>query len=150
MVGEKVLNWIFSPLTSHLSARWSIIVISFIITLIVTLIYKYTTDQKLLKGIREEMKQLQQEAKKHRENPEHMMQINQEILKKNGILMKSSLKPTLFTLIPIIIIFGWLRTTFGAETNLINIFGIKFGWLGTYILSSIVFSIVLRKSMRVA
>lgn len=149
MVFDAALNWIFGPITNNLSPRWSVIVISFFLTLLTTLAYKFLTDQKLLKSIREEMKQLQAEAKKARENPQQMMQINQEIMKKNAMVMKSGLKPMLITFAPLIIIFGWLSKTFTSAGDLISIFGWELGWLGTYILSSIVFSIALRKIMKV-
>ena len=145
----EVLDWIFHPLVAPFTPLWSVIILSFVITLFVTLAYKFFTDQKLLKSIKEEMKQLQGEVKKARDNPERMMQLNQEMMRKNAILLKSSFKPMVITLIPILIIFGWLRKTFGNNGDLLHIFGLSFGWLGTYIISSIIFSMVLRKVLKV-
>ena len=60
MVFENILNPIFFPLLS-LPTLWAVIILSFLISLIITIIYKYTTDQNLMKQLKEEMKEFQKE-----------------------------------------------------------------------------------------
>ena len=44
-----------------------------------------------------------------KDNPEKMTQVNKQLMEKNLTYMKHSMKPMLFTFIPIIVIFGWMR-----------------------------------------
>ena len=91
------------------------------------------------------MKELQKDVKKVKDQPDKVMRLNKEIMKKNAVVFKNSFKPMLITLIPILLIFRWLNVTFADAGDLL--FG--FQWLGTYIISSIVFSVILRKIMKV-
>jgi len=116
---------------------WFIIFISFIITLISTLVYKYTTNQKLMKSLKEEIVILQKKGKK-----------DKEIWNKQMTIMKNSLASTFYTFIPIIILFRWLSTHMSTE-KIINIWFIHIGWLGTYVIFTIVFSYVVRKILKV-
>lgn len=93
-----------------ISPFWSILIISFVLTLVITLVYKFTTDQKKMKKLKEDMKEYQKKIKTlSKENPQKAMAIQQEAMKHNMDYMKSSFKSTLYTFIPIIIIFGWLN-----------------------------------------
>jgi len=109
LVFENILDPIFNPLLKMPPAL-AILLISFIITLIITLVYKLTTDQNKMKKLKQDMKEYQKKIKSlSKENPQKAMAIQQEAMKKNMEYMKSSFKSTLYTLIPIIIIFGWLN-----------------------------------------
>lgn len=135
----------------------SILIMSVILTLIITLIYKYTTDQILLKDLKGQVKSYQNQIKTLRANGEtdKIMEVNKKAMKLNMQYMKHSMKPMLYTFIPIILIFGWLKSIYPSGTIIlpfpfkIPLFGLGFGWLGTYIVASIIFSIVIRKFMKV-
>ncbi|MBU0666242.1 MAG: EMC3/TMCO1 family protein [Nanoarchaeota archaeon] len=105
---ENFLDPVFRPLL-NLSFFWSILIISFMLTLLITLVYKYATDQHLMKKLKSEMKSLQNELKKFKNDPKKAMAHQKKIMEKNMEYMKHSFKPTLYTFIPIIIIFGWLN-----------------------------------------
>lgn len=155
MILDGFFNTIFGPIVNNLPPLVSIFIVTLIITFLVTIAYKYLSNQSEIKTAKEETKMLQQEIKKHKDNSQKIMELNKELMKRSGILMKNSLKPTLITFIPIILIFNWLRKTFIPYGNLINwgfsvpIFGTGWGWLGTYIVFSIIFSIILRKILKV-
>ena len=119
--------------------RISIIFISFLVTLVVTIVSYYFTDREKMKEIKERQKHLRTEMKKHKDNPEKMMEINQKMLEDIPEQMKQSFKPMLITIIPLIIFFGWLRSTFGATD-------IASTWLWWYIGASVAFSLIIRKS----
>ena len=93
--------------------------------------------------------------KNHKEDKEKFAEINKKAMSKNLELMKHSMKPTIFTFIPIILIFSWMRTTYIPTGDLFSwgfqmpFFGVGIGWLWTYILSSIIFSIALRKVLKI-
>lgn len=106
---EKILDPIFNPLL-ELGYFWFILIIAFFLTLIITLIYKFTTDQTLMKKLKAEMKTLQKEMKTLAHDPKKAMAHQKKLMSKNMDYMKHSLKPTLYTFIPIIIIFGWLNS----------------------------------------
>lgn len=122
----------------------SMILITLILALIITIVYKYTTNQKLMKELKDEMKAFQAKIKENRENPQKMMSLQKEMMEKNMSYMKHSMRPTLITFIPLIIFYGWLKSAYGDQTLF---FGL--GWIWTYIIFSVVFSSILRKVLKI-
>jgi len=120
------------------NARISILVLSFLVTLFITIITYYMTDRKRMKELKDKQKALRAEIKKCRDNPQRMMELNKQMMEDMPEQLKHSFKPMLITMIPIIIVFAWLRSTF-ALTALAKT------WFWWYIGSSIIFSIGLRK-----
>jgi uncharacterized membrane protein (DUF106 family) len=244
---DPVLNVIFGPLL-RIDALLAIIIISFIISLLIVIIYKWTTDQNLMKSLKDEIKALQAQVKTLKDKPEEALAVQKRAMETNMKYMMQSLKPTLVTFIPIILIFGWLSghlafdpllpgseftatldlvddlvgnisvvtpkgitvigdasrnitdgvavftftgdsgkyvltfdvvdqgfskeviisdkkeyadvietykgnvrsiTLSNAKAKILNLFGWQLGWLGTYIIFSVIFSLVLRKLMKV-
>ena len=145
MVLDSFFNSIFgwaiqmSPLTG-------IIVVAFTLTLIVTIVYKIMTDQDMLKNIKQEMKDIRKEIKLASQDPSKMAELNKRSMEKSMTQMKHTLKPTLITMLPLLFALTWLRNTY--ETLTLNFFGIS-SWLWTYIILSLIFSISLRKIMKV-
>ncbi len=105
---EAIVDPILSPLLK-LNPLLGIAIISFILTLLITLIHKFVTNQEVMKGLKKDMKDHQDEMKKHRDDPKKVMEIQKKVMEKNMEFMKHSFKPMIFTFIPIIIIFGWLN-----------------------------------------
>lgn len=122
--------------------RASIIIISIVVTFISTLITKWLTNQEHLKDLKKRQKELSEEMKKHKDNPDKLMALQSEALKITGVMMKSSFKPLLITFIPFLILLYWLRAVFTPIMGT--------GWIWWYIVASLVSSIVLRKVMKVA
>ncbi len=94
---------------------WSIFIITVIVSLITTVIYKYASNQKELKRIKEEVKKYQEEIKKHRNNPKKAMEIQKKMFSLSGEQMKHSLSSMLYTFIPVILIFGWMSASLAFE-----------------------------------
>ncbi|MBS3112703.1 DUF106 domain-containing protein [Candidatus Woesearchaeota archaeon] len=115
----KILDPVFNPLLA-LPSLWTIIIISVLVALLMTLIYKLATDQNLMKEIKTEMKELQAEVKKFSHDPGKAMEIQKRMMEKNMDYMMHSMKPTLFTFIPIILIFGWLSMHLAYEPIIPN------------------------------
>lgn len=109
---NTVIDPVFRPFLS-LEPFWAIMGISLLVSLIVTLIYKWVTDQEVMKTLKEDMKAMQKELKKLRDQPEKMMKKQKKLMEKNMQYMKHSMKPTLVTFLPIIIIIGWLYAHMG-------------------------------------
>ncbi len=123
----------------------SLLIISLIITIFSTLVYKYATDQKTVKQVKEEMKAMQSEMKTLKDNPSKMLEKQKEIMEKNMIIMKNSFKPLIFTFIPLLIVLFLLRKTYDPLGKIL--FGLT--WLWIYIISSIIFNLILRKILKV-
>ena len=109
-----LLDPVFMPLL-NLDVVWVIAIISLIISLIVTLIYKFMTDQNLMKRLKDEMKALKDEMKELKAHPEKMMEVQKKAMQTNMQYMMQSMKSTLVTFIPIIIIFGWMNANIAYE-----------------------------------
>jgi uncharacterized membrane protein (DUF106 family) len=101
------LDPIFNPLLA-LQPIYVILIMSIAITAIMTLLYKLFTDQKLMKTLKEEMKVLQKQVKEYSQHPEKLATVQKEIMQKNMQYMKHSMRPTLITMLPIILIIGWM------------------------------------------
>lgn len=114
MAWHDFLTPVFKPLL-ELGPFWAIFIISLLISLIITFVYKWVTDQKLMKSLKEEQKEMQKQVKALKDNPQEMMKVQKEAMKKNMTYMKHSFKPTLITILPIIIIFGWMAAHFSYE-----------------------------------
>ncbi len=105
---DTPLNFVFGPLL-HLPPFWSILIISFIISIIIVLVYKFFTNQKVMKGLKDETKALQKQMKELKDDPKKAMEVQKKAMQTNMQYMMKSMKPTLITFIPIILIFGWLQ-----------------------------------------
>lgn len=108
MVLDNFFGAIFGPLL-QLPPLAGIVVISFLLSLLLTLVYKWVTDQTLMKALKDELKELQVEMRKLSKEPEKLMKVHKKAMDKNMKYMMHSMKPTLFTLLPILLIFAWLN-----------------------------------------
>ena len=120
------------------NSKLSIIIISFLVSLFITVIRYFMVDKEKMKSMKEKQKALREEMKQYKNNPEKMMEINQKMLEDMPEQMKQSFKPMIITLIPILIIFAWMRSIY-TLTDIANT------WLWWYIVSSLIFSIILNK-----
>jgi len=145
MILYDALHWIFGYFI-NLNPLWGLVFVTFVMTLFVTLCYKYFTNQELMKSLKNEMKTLRDEAKKYSGDMDKLKQHNSQMWEKQMVMMKQSLKPMFITLIPFFIIFAWLKQVYdGTELSFLGITS----WFWIYIIFSIVFSLVLRKLLRV-
>ena len=111
---ENLLNPVLNPLLI-LHPLWTLLILSFLISLIITLIYKAMTDQDLMKQLKAETKEFQKEMKELKDHPEKVMAVQKKAMQTNMKYMGLSMKPTLVTFIPIIIIFGWMHAHLAYE-----------------------------------
>jgi uncharacterized membrane protein (DUF106 family) len=112
MVFENTLNPIFGPLL-QLDSVISILIISLLVALLSTIIYKYATDQKTMKHLKEKMKKDQKKIKQLRNKPEEMLKFQKKSMATSFEYTKMSMKASLFTIIPILLIFGWIKGHLG-------------------------------------
>lgn len=122
--------------------KLAIIIISLLVSIFVSLIYKLTIDQVRMKELKDKQKKLQEEIKKHKENPEKMLELQKEMMGHSGEMMKHSFKPMLLTFIPFLILFNWLRSVF-ISTSL------EKSWIWWYIILTLVFNLLLKKVFKI-
>jgi len=111
---DPVLNPVFQPLLS-ISSFLAILVLALVISLLITLVYKYMTNQEEMKRLKDQQKDFQKRMKGLRSEPQEMMKVQKEAMKVNMEYMKHSFKPTLITMLPIILIFGWMNAHLAFE-----------------------------------
>ncbi len=122
--------------------KLGIILISVSITFLLTLVTKYFTNQNRMKELKGIQKACQIKIKSGKLSPEEMSKINKEMLNCSMEMMKHSFKPMFITLLPILVIFWWVRGIFGTST-------IAHSWIWYYIGASIISSIIFRKLLKV-
>ena len=141
---DSFFNSIFGSLIEK-SPLGAILIISLILTFLITLAYKYLTNQATLKAMKQEMDGLRKEIKVNKDDPKKLMEIQKKSMQQSLEQMKHTIKPMIITFIPLVIIFGWLRNSY---TPIGKILG-PLTWIWVYIIFSIVFSMILRKVMKV-
>ena len=131
-----------------------IYLVTLVTSLFITLVNKYLSDQVAIKALRLEMKESQKKMRKvMKKDPKKAQKMQQAHMKKSFEMMKHTMNPKIMltTMVPILVIFGYMRTLYSPLGEFFNIFGFTtFGWLGTYIVFSIINSIVLKKVLDVA
>ena len=111
---NNILDPILGPLLNF-PTLLAVIILSFVISLIITIVYKYTTNQDLMKQLKEEMKEFQREIKELKKDPERAMQVQKKSMQTNMKYMMHSMRSTLFSIVPIIIIFGWMNSNLAFD-----------------------------------
>ncbi len=125
--------------------RLWIVIFAFFVSVVITIANYFLTDKELMKNIKEKQKRLREEMKKYRNDSQKMMELNKQMMEDFPNQMKQSMKVSVITLIPLLLLFNWLRVSF-ASTTLAEpgLFGWPI-WTWWYILSSLVWSMILRK-----
>jgi len=144
-----ILGKLLNPLLAKLGPLGFVVFISLLVSLVTVIVYKYTTDQILMKSIKEDLDKLNKKMREHKADSQKMMQVQKEMWSKQMTMMKHSFTSTIYTFIPIIILFSWLNANMGTYGKILPLGFVNFGWLGSYILFAILFSMILRKILKV-
>ena len=121
----------------------------FIITFVTVIIQKYGTNQEELKKLKEEQKILQEEMKKYKDHPQKLLELQKRSFEFMPKTMDLTMKPLIYTAIPFVLFFRWFNDYFSTP-ELINLkfFGFL-SWFWFYFVASLIFSMILRKVMKV-
>ena len=134
----QILDW---------SKMWGLVIVTASLSLVMTVIQKYGTDQETLKEIKKEQKEIQKEIKKYKDNPEKILELNKKQFAVMPDMMKITMRPLLYTMLPFILLFRWFNDYF-------SVVDFKFlgflSWFWIYFIGSIIFSQVFRKILKVA
>jgi len=178
------LDWIFGPILAldpmyPANPLLTVFLIATIIAFVTTLANKLLVDQDEMQASREEMKEFQEKMKEAQMSGDSKQlakaqAMQQEVMAKQGAMMKNSFKPLIVTIVPIMLMFWWMA----QPENAINairvelpqfvyyvllvplwqyIFGMFYGgganipfvagWLGWYMLCTFAMTQILRKFM---
>ena len=95
----------------------------------------------------EEKKKLQAEMKEFKDNPQKVLELQKKQFEFMPLMMKHSMRPIIYTGIPLILLFRWFMDYFSVLPDF-KFFGF-FSWFWYYLILSIIFSSILRKIMNV-
>jgi uncharacterized membrane protein (DUF106 family) len=101
------LNPILYPLV-HIDPLVAVIVLSFVVALCNKVAYWKFTDQSLIREYKAQLKKFQEQLKKAKDDTKKMLEIQSKMMDINMQLMTQQFKPLLITMLPVIIIFGWM------------------------------------------
>ena len=148
-------EYIFNPTAGFLlnwNLTWGMIIIVLVLSFLMTLIQKYTTDQKTLKELKKEQKEVQKQIKEFKNHPGKMMELQKKQMSFMPKQMKLSMRSMVYTGIPLILLFRWFNDYFSAIVaqtgEPVRFFGFL-GWVLFYLLFSIIFSSIFKKWMDV-
>jgi len=128
-----LLNW---------NLNWGMLAVVFIIALITTLIQKYATDQKTLREMKKEQKEIQAQMKEFKNHPEKLMELQKKQFAMMPKQMKLSMRPIMYTGIPFILFFRWFNDFFITAGS--PKFWLGLSWFWFYFIFTMIFSSVLR------
>ena len=100
---KNTVTSIFDPTAGILlnwNITWGMIIIVIIISIFMTIVQKYATDQETLRELKKEQKILGNEMKKYRDNPEKMLELQKKQFEFIPQTMKLSMRPIIYTGIP--------------------------------------------------
>ena len=148
---KDTVHLVFDPIIIPLltwNLLYGMVILIIIISSITSLVQKYATDQETLKQIKKDQKTLQKEMQKYKNDPKKMIDFQKKQMEFMPKMMKLSMRPIIFTGIPFVLFFRWFMDYFNSIGNSDILLGM--GWFGTYFVLTIIFSMVLKKVLKVA
>lgn len=172
---QEIINLVFSlmddllgpffHLTSntHLNLLIGVFLVATLISAIIIAISNRMVDQQRMKEIKAEIAKYQKKIKKARDRRDikKAAALQNEMMKYNREMMGMFLRPMIYTFIPIVLIFTWLRryeylNDFIAQQGylvslpfVIPKFGSTLGWFGWYIICSFPTSVLIKKIFKI-
>ena len=111
-----------------------LLAIGFLVSLFVTLVSKFFTNQKVLKKLKEEVNEIRDSLKEFKHDVAKMAELNRRMLHKSTEQMRHSLRSLFFTMIPLLLLIAWMHSNVAAEN----------------IMPGDTFSVIVEKDARVA
>jgi uncharacterized membrane protein (DUF106 family) len=159
-----IILGIFFHLTNNdrFNVMFGIFAVSAIVSGMIIYITSKFVDQKEMRDLKEKMAKFQKKAKKAQEkkNTKELARINRQMMEVQRKMFSKSMKPMLYTMVPIILIFS-LLSQYGYVKSFIQvhgcvvslpfilpIWGSELKWLGWYILCSFATSSLIKKILK--
>ncbi len=143
----NILNW---------NTSIGMLILVIILSIITTLMQKYLTDQETIRELKKDQKAIQAEMKKYKDNPDKILEFNKKQMELMPKLMELTMRPSMYTIIFFVLFFRWFGDYFTNSDAVF--FGLikansSFlfpGWVWFYLITSIIASSILRKTLKVA
>jgi uncharacterized membrane protein (DUF106 family) len=143
---KNSIHYVLDPSAGAL-LNWNLnigmLIVVLIITIITTVVQKYATDQKTLKELRTEQKEIQKQMKEFKNHPEKLMELQKKQFAMMPKQMKLSMRAIIYTGIPFVLFFRWFNDFFVAMGG--AKFWLGLSWFWFYLIFALVFSSILRK-----
>ena len=134
--------------------NWNIligmIIILAVLSFLMTLVQKYTTNQKEMREMKEEQKKLQAQMKEYKDHPQKLAELNKKQMEFMGRMFKESMNSIVYTTVPIILLFRWFGDYFAQEAVASYRFLGFLSWIWFYLIAFMILSSVFRKVLKVA
>lgn len=147
----KSVDTIFAPLAIF-NATTSLFIVSCIITAVIIILNRFTTNRKAIKEIKEKMQNIREQltAAQKIGDTKSADKFLSEMMNINNEYMKHMYKGLFVSLIVITIFFPWVRYSYGAAAVAslpfdVPFIGGKLNWILWYILVSFTMGWVIRK-----
>ncbi len=130
------------------------ILVALVTSLLSQLSFAFFTKKDFIDNSREEMKSMQKRLLSMSPEAEDYMALQNKLLDLNMQLMTHTMKPTLVTMIPFLAIFMYAKSVVPSDVPIISfpfslpLIGTSLEFFGTYFISSILFSMIIRKVLR--
>jgi len=112
----STLDAIFMPIILKTHMAVAIFIISFIVSFIITLANKLLVDQDRMHEIKQTVMEYNKKLQKARNDPDMLKRLEEEgqaVMEMQMEMMRMGLKPMIYTWVPIILIFAYLRHVYG-------------------------------------
>ena len=90
-------------------------IIGLLVSLFVTLVNKFFTNQKILKKLKDEIKEIRGSIKEFKHDASKLGELNRQIIYKNSEQMRHSLRSLFFTMIPLLLLVTWMHSHVALE-----------------------------------
>ena len=125
-----------------------VMTIGALVGLVTSLLNKKLINRDRMEEIQKQTKEYQKQLKEAQKekNTKKMEEINKKMMPLMTEQMKMSFKPMMYTFVPIILLFTWLGSKYGQLGVLANIpliLKTEWGWLGLYILSTLIVTLTI-------
>lgn len=117
--------------------KTSVIAISALVSLFISIVNHFMMDKDRIRALKEKQKTLQANIK-NETDPKRKMDMTNEMLQHSMETMKHSMKPALVTMIPLLIIFWFIKGIFTVTS-------LGGHWIWYYIGGALVFGLLFRK-----
>jgi uncharacterized membrane protein (DUF106 family) len=143
---KNAIHFVLDPTAGSL-LNWNLnigmLIVVLIITVLTTIVQKYATDQKTLKELRTETKEIQKQMKEFKNHPEKMMELQKKQFAMMPKQMKLSMRAIIYTGIPFVLFFRWFNDFSIAAGS--PKFWLGLSWFWFYLIFAMIFSSILRK-----
>ncbi|HIE33557.1 MAG TPA: DUF106 domain-containing protein [Candidatus Altiarchaeales archaeon] len=115
-----------------------------------SMVRRATIDRVKMEEIRDRMKELQKTMKSASKsgNTKKLQTAQQEMMKLTMENMKQSFRPMVITIIPFIVIFGWLKNHYDNAGTVATVLGFDFSWFWWYLVCAMITSLIINKVLK--